>query len=120
MADNTTPQNLTAYRGDDFGVRLEFTNDSDGTAIPITGWEIFFTIKNKKTDTDDQAIIQKNVTAFFDAPGGIALVTLTNLETANLHGSYFYDFQYKDSAGAIQTIVSGTITFLTDITRRIS
>ena len=94
--------------------------DEDKSPIDITGWTIFFTIKKKKSDTDDQAVISKTITTFDDPTSGIASVTLTSTETYNLDGTYFYDFQFKDNVGSVSTIVAGGITFLEDITRRTS
>jgi hypothetical protein len=119
MSTNTTQNNIEVFRGDSFGTQMEFTDD-DGVAIDITGWTIFFTIKKKKSDTDDQAVISKTITTFDDPTSGIASVTLTSTETYNLDGTYFYDFQFKDNTGSVSTIVAGGITFLEDITRRTS
>lgn len=110
-------ENLSAYRGDDWGMKLVFSNP-DGTPLPITGWIVFFTLKRRKTDSDVDAAIQKNVTAFPNAIGGEAVVTLTKEETANLTGLYYYDFKYKDQKDIVQTILSGGFTFEVNITRR--
>ena len=110
-------ENITVYRGDDWGVELKFTNIDD-SVIDITNWTLFFTIKKRKTDSDEDAIIQKTTTLFPDPTHGIASIALTHDETSNLNGLYYYDFQYKDQNGIVQTIVSGGITFETDITKR--
>lgn len=118
MASNTTQNNIEVFRGDDWSMKLTFA-DENGTALNITGWTIFFTLKKKKTDTDADAVLQKNVTP--ESPTtGVCTVVLTNTETLNLLGLYYYDFQYKDDDGVVQTITSGGLTFVTDITRRIS
>lgn len=119
MPNNLVQNDIQVYRGDDWGMQLTFA-EPDGTPVDITGWTIFLTLKRKKTDSDADAVIQKVVTAFSDPVGGIAYVILTNEETHNFNGLYYYDFQYKDQNDMVQTITSGGLTFVVDITRRTS
>lgn len=109
---------ITVYRGDSFAVELVFT-DQDGTAIDITGWKIFFTAKRRREDPDDAAALSIT-TDPTDPVNGRALVGRDNTFTQNLNGAYYYDFQYKRTDGSIQTLISGSITFSPDITRRTS
>jgi hypothetical protein len=110
-------ETLVVYRGDDWGMQLHF-NNPDGTPIDITLWTLFFTIKRRKTDSDADAVIRKTTTSFSDPVNGIGSIILTNVETYNLNGLYYYDFQFKDQNDIVQTIVSGGISFEFDITRR--
>lgn len=111
--------NYEVWRGDTFSVRLEFT-DTDGTAIDITGWTIFFTLKRKKKDSDTEALISKTITSIPNPTLGIYTFTLAASELNTFEGMYYYDFQIKLADGKIYTIPGGTITFLVDITRRVS
>ena len=109
---------INVYRGDNFAVELIFT-DQDGVAIDITDWTIFFTAKKRRDDPDDAAVL--SITAPpTDPVNGKAKVGAPHTETQNLNGAYYYDFQYLRPDGRIHTIVSGTITFQPDITRRTS
>ena len=91
--------------------------DEDEVVIDITGWTIFFTVKKRETDSDDRAMISVTIPPT-EPLLGIALVTVSNTITDELKGLYYYDFQFKKADGTIQTLVSGGITFETDITRR--
>ena len=110
--------NIVVYRGDDFAMRLVFTDECDAV-IDITGWTIFFTVKKKETNPDSSAKIAITV-APTEPLLGIALVTVPNTVTDTLTGLYYYDFQFTKADGTVQTLVSGGITFETDITRRIT
>jgi len=117
MAQNTDPNEIEVFRGDDFGTQLVF-KDSDDVAIDITGWTVFFTVKKRREDTDAAALISVTVPPT-DPTHGIALITVSHTLTDTLTGTFFYDFKYKKLDGTVQTITSGGITFLQNITRRI-
>jgi|SRR5665213_943400 len=113
---NTTPNNVTVFRGDDFATQLVF-NDSNNVPINITGWTIFFTVKRRLSDPDSIAMISLNLTPT-DPVNGICLVTVPSASLTSFVGSYFYDFKFINMSGGIVTITSGTITFLDHATRR--
>jgi len=115
----TEELDYTVERGDTLTIPLEFQVD-DITPQSIVGWTIFFTLKKNKNDTDAQAIISKDVTSHLDPTNGITSITVTATETNTLLGPYYYDIQYKDADANIITIIKGTITFIVDITRRIT
>jgi len=108
--------NIVVYRGDDFATQLVFTDENE-VVIDITGWLIFFTVKKKATDPDSNAKISVTIPPT-EPLLGVALVTVSNTITDELRGLYYYDFQFKKADGTVQTLVSGGITFETDITRR--
>jgi hypothetical protein len=112
-------QNYEITRGDDYTFTLAF-KDSDGQAIDIAGYTVFFTLKEYEDDDDDDALITVDVTEHDNDAGGITTISLSNADTDDLNGTFFYDIQYKDLTGAIQTIQTGVITFCNDITRRMT
>jgi len=107
---NTTANNITVFRGDDFATQLVFT-DTNGAPIDIIGWEIYLTVKNNKDDLDSSAVLSLTVPPT-DHANGIAVVSVSNTETNPLLGPYYYRFQFKNAAGVITTITSGTVTFV--------
>ena len=109
---------LKFFRGDDNSITLNFKQA--GVAVNITGWTIFFTVKTKIEDTDDNAVLKKDVTSHTDAVNGITTVTWTDEDCDDLAGVYHYDIQYKDGSGLVKTVMKGRITFEEDVTRRIS
>ena len=109
---------LTIYRGDSKTYALNFT---DGTnPIDITGYIIFFTVKNKSddADNDDSALITKTITVHTDPTEGQTQVVLDSTDTTIAIGKYNYDFQFKTDSGAVSTIEKGTYKILDDITKR--
>jgi len=109
--------NLSEYRGDDIDYSFEFI-DGDGNPVDITGWALFFTLKNNIDDDDNTAVLKVDVTGHTDPVNGKTKITLPKEDTDGLAGDYVYDFQYKDSSGKVKTIMSGEIEFLKDVTIR--
>jgi len=87
---------------------LVFTEDD--VALDITGWTIYFTVKQNMNDTDANAVINKKITTHSDPTNGKTLITLTNTET-NLTGNYYYAVDYKDDEGNEDTLYYGRIRF---------
>jgi hypothetical protein len=106
------------YRRDDHAWRLTF-KDSDGDAVDLTGDTIFLTVKEDVSDTDDNALIKKDVTSHTDAENGITAISLSNSDTDVAAGDYYFDIQRKHDS-SITTIMSGTFRVKQDITIRTS
>jgi len=115
-----TTQNLTLVRGDDKLYRLTF-KDSNNTALDITGYTLFMTIKPSATDdlSDTSAVVAKTVTSHLDPTAGVSTINLSNTDTNELLGTYLYDIQLKDTDAKITTLLKGSYTVSADITRRI-
>lgn len=115
-------QNLSAYRGDTVSFPLTF-KDKDGNPVDITGWIIFFTLKEEidDVDNDSAAKITKTITDHDDPTNGETSLKLLSSDTYDLDKvNYKYDFQYKTSSGDIKTFLSGSFKFNKDVTRRTS
>lgn len=116
---NTDTNNFTTYRGDDLSFKLKFA-DTNGAAIDITGWAIFFTLKLSKDDSDSEAALIDTTTAPSGSISGEITINVPGSSLNTFVGPYYYDFQYIDLSGNVRTITSGTITFEKDVTRRVS
>jgi len=84
--------------------KLIFTKD--GLSTDITGWTIYFTVKESMEDSDENAKIAKTITTHANALSGIALVELTAADTDIAKGNYWYSFDYKtadDDEGAVNS-----------------
>lgn len=104
------------YRGDTRVFTLTFTRDD--SAVDITGATVYFTMKYSPADADSAAVIAKTVTEHAAPAGGVTSVRLEASETAAIEpGAYYYDFQLKDAAGNISTVVAGVVNVKSDITR---
>ena len=88
--------------------------DENGVVIDITDSEIYFMIKNKSSDADNIAILDKKIIVFTDPVNGNAEIELTSLDTADLLGNYIYQIKIKyDSKW--YTVAEGTICFQKNI-----
>jgi hypothetical protein len=69
----------------------------DGVPVNITGWTIFFTVKQNYSDSDVNAKIAKVVVcpANSDSTNGIGYVSLTITDTNLPVGKYVYDFKFQ-------------------------
>lgn len=114
MSEDTT---LEIYRGDDVSWDLIF-KDSEGVPIDITGYTFFFTVKENKADTDDEALITKTVDTHTDPTNGETEINLSSTLTNITPGLFWYDIQQKDNIGKIKTLVVGRIRVHEDITNR--
>ena len=112
-------KDYSVYRGDTITLPISFV-DGDGNAIDISGWTLFFTLKNAIDDTDDSAVLKVDVSGHVDAINGLTKIVLPDSDTDDLAGEYYYDIQYKDGSGNIRTIISGHFEFVKDVTRRTS
>jgi hypothetical protein len=119
-----TIQNFFVKRGDSF--RQKITVTMDGVVVNITGWTIYFTLKEKKADEDKNAIIKKNITEHINPTTGESLLLVLPEETRTLLGDYYYDIQVKRPIAEpleyddIQTPIEGKITFSEDVTIRVN
>lgn len=111
-------EDFTEERGDSWSKSLTFS-DANG-AVDITGWTIFFTLKESPSDDDANALITKDVTSHTDPTNGTTAIELDPTDLDIESGRYHYDMQYKDSGGNVETFLKGQFTVLTDVTRRTS
>jgi hypothetical protein len=94
--------------------------NSDETPIDITGYTFFFTAKTNATDTDDNAVIKKDVTSHSDPTNGQTTITLSATDTDVDPARLWYDIQMKDTSSNITTLLMGFVTIVQDITVRTS
>ena len=108
---------LSVYRGDTFSRSLSFTNNASAV-IDITDWIIFFTVKKNEEDSDDNAVIKKDITVHTNAALGLSSISLDDDDTDIAPRDYWYDIQVKKDTGEIKTITKDKFIVHTDITRR--
>ncbi|MGN7613043.1 hypothetical protein ACQZV8_13270 [Magnetococcales bacterium HHB-1] len=111
------------YRGDTQVYNLSFTDNSSGSAVDITGNDLWITLKVSLNDSDEDAAFQKQITFPPDSNSaqGVGQIILESSETKVITpGTYFYDFQYvvPGSPPHVTTLTSGKVTVLPDITLR--
>ncbi len=106
--------NLEVYRGDDKTWKITF-KDANQNPIDITGATVWFTVKENATDTDPQAVIQKQITTHTVPLQGETELILVPADTQNLEATdYEYDMQLV-TGGKVTTFMRGTFNVLQDI-----
>jgi hypothetical protein len=110
---------LEIKRGDTKTYTLTFKKD-DGTLIDITGYTIFFTVKTKIDDVDNDAVIKKTITTHSNPTQGETKIELSSTDTNQEAKSYVFDIQIKTNLTEIITILEGMITITKDVTQRTS
>jgi len=82
----------------------------DGAPEDITGWTIYFIVKEKQEDTDANAVISKAITNHTDPTNGKTTIALTAGDT-DLTGSYVYGLSYLDDESNQDVLMTGRINF---------
>ena len=77
----------------------------------ITGWAIYFIVKQFQTDSDSSALINIEVTSHLFPITGQSFLSAAGTITANLTGQYYYQFSLVDNLGNRITPIGGTYTF---------
>jgi len=115
MEQYPVTKQLIVYKNTTKSYELNFTKDDK--ALNITGWTIYFTVKENIDDDDNDAVIKKDITSHSDPTGGTTFIVLTTDDT-NREGNFHYDIKYKDSDGNSDILVKGKITFEKTVTQR--
>ena len=95
---------------------MNFTKQSDGSKIDLTGATLTFTMKKDDTDPDVDAVIQKDLVIQSPATDGQAILTLTPIDTDQDTGDYVYDIQLVDATSSVSTILKESIAIKQDVT----
>ena len=105
-----TKQNLSIIAGDSKSYNLTFS-DATGTALDITGWIIYFTVKRTYADADVDAILSKTVTVHTDPTAGKTSIVLAHADTEGLpRGVYYYSIQAQTDVTNLYTVLRGQYT----------
>ena len=110
---------LNIVRGDDKRFVVTF-KDANDVAIDVSGWKLYFTVKENLTDSDDNAKIKIDVTVESgEGTNGEITIHVEPSDTEDLDvGKYYYDIQAKKDDGEIFTPLTGEFLINIDVTRR--
>ena len=115
---------LSLVRGDSQTYTLTF-KQSSGVVYDITGWTVYFTLKENTDLPDSAASLQKVLitgagTNGFGTAGtaGIATVTLLPADTSSLTPQvYDFDIQVRTAAAEVYTVLKGKLDLEYDVSR---
>ena len=88
----------------------QLTVKKNGVATSIVGWTVYLTVKQKREDTDANAVINKKITDHSDATNGLTQIELETTDT-DLTGNYYYSIDFKDNDDSQGVILWGRINF---------
>jgi hypothetical protein len=104
------------YAGDTKIFNLEVKRDN--LPVDITGSVVTFTMKSNIDLPDEDAAVQVVVTSHVDAPSGQTQIVIPAEMTNDLlRGKYYYDIQFKDLNGNVQTLIYNTVEVLPTVTK---
>jgi hypothetical protein len=90
---------ISVKKGTDVTFTVNFT-DSDGVAVNITGWTVYFMVKTDINDLDADSLISKTITSHTSPTTGQTSFTITRANTEDLDfGIYVYDIQFIKDDG---------------------
>jgi len=90
----------------------------NGAYVDITDWTIYLTVKEKSTDPDTSAVIQKDIISHIDPTQGKTLIELTPNDLDIEARNYWYDIVGKDGSGNVHLISIGKLEIEEVITQR--
>jgi len=90
--------------------QYELTFTENGIAIDLTGWTVYFYVKENMEDSDANAKIKKTITSHSNATLGETLISLSSSDT-DLSGSHYYEISYLDDDSNQDVLLFGRINF---------
>lgn len=121
--------NITMFLRDDRTLSVT-VNEENGDPVNLTNAKLWFTVKQRATDLDTQALIRKKTASaggsddeidITDATGGRAEVYIVPADTLNMNpGTYIYDVQVTLANGKTYTVTRDKITFKEDVTKALT
>jgi len=111
------------YKGDLFKNTL--TVKENGSAVDITDYKFYMTVKSASTDADADAILKEEFDPSSPATDGTVIIELSSANTDTLTVTtsttkYVYDIRMKDASGEDTVLLSGELKVLQPITRSTS
>ena len=100
---------LCATQGDDEIFELTFTLDGT-TPLDLTGSTINFVAVKSQDAPDADAVITKTATIITPATDGKATLELSNTDTNQPLGTYFYRMKLVSADSKVKTIMKGTLS----------
>lgn len=122
---------LTIYQGKDFIENLPVLNP-DGSAYDLTGATLWFTVKLRSDQSQDDALASIKLYRIVGGLGdgitvtvpatGIATISMTAAQTEPLTigESYVYDLQVKDTTGRVFTAFLDALYVSRPVTQRVT
>ena len=106
---------LRVFRKTTVNYLLTFVKN--GAGRDITGWTVYFTVKENMGDADVDAKIRYDITSHEDAVNGKTVIHLTQDDTDRA-ADLWYDVTYRDTENNVGVLFYGRILFAEKATQR--
>ena len=108
--------NITIIRGDTPTISVTIV-DSEDALFDLTGYDVNFTVKEMKMDSNSDALIGPETMTVATPASGIATLKLSDTDTNLSEGEYWYDIEISKT-GTVYTVVGpATFKVTEDITK---
>ena len=99
-------QNLEIPEGNDKTWNVTITQSGTDTPIDISGYTFLYTAKTDRDDSDDNAVISKNISVHTVPASGQTTITLDRDDTLDKNlGTLYHDYQWSTSGTDLRTTV---------------
>ena len=100
---------LYAVQGDDEAYTFAFSLDGT-TPLDITGYTFELTVGESQLTAEASDLMPGASVTITDGPNGEASLSLSNTDTDQPLGTYFYRVKWIDTSAKVKTIMKGTLS----------
>lgn len=112
---STAISKLYIKRNNDKSYPITVTKDD--VAVDITGWTIYFSVKENRNDSDSDALIYKTISSHTDASNGESVISISASDTETVDpGEYYYDLLFIDDSNKRQSSDTGKFQIIQETT----
>jgi hypothetical protein len=108
---NEDKQQDIILRANAYNVINLYVVDENEAAASLTDCEIRFIVKEIPSDSDDAAVIDKEITSFTDALNGQCEIDLEKEDVEDLVGNYIFNIILTDSNSDEFILCEGNVNF---------
>lgn len=107
--------NLAIYQGDDYAATVTVTDGDTGQPADLTGYLAQAQIRAGYADSKPDVLVEIQTAI----AGSTVALTIPAAETQTLAGNYLWDLQLISPAGTTTTILAGTVSAASEVTREV-
>lgn len=109
---------IKRVKGDTYPLDIQLIR-VDESIIDLTGCTVFFTVKRNLEDTDNEALIKKDITTFTSATTGELSIPFLATDVDYV-GDFYYDLKIKYSNNLIESVLTDKFILVEHTTKRIA
>ena len=117
MTEHITVKKIQRLRADTYPIRFALKQADAVTPLDITGYTFLLTVDLAEDPPDATNNLFQVTGTLTDPVNGVVDFFLSDTDSDQTPGDYFYDAQLKDTAGKRRTFCRGSFQFEQDITK---